>query len=45
MSQTPVINPKTKTKIRKFHGPGTLEKYEGKGEFYANLLRLRGLRS
>jgi hypothetical protein len=45
-SPTPAITPKTmNNKILKFHGPGALEKYPGKGEFYTNLLRRRGLGS
>ena len=44
-SQTPVITPKTmNNKILKFHGPGALEKYPGKGEFYAKYATPEGIR-
>jgi hypothetical protein len=43
-SQTPVICPKTMTKILKVHGPGALAKYKGKGEFNAEFATPEGIR-
>jgi hypothetical protein len=43
-SQTPVINPKTMRKILKVHGVGALEKYERKGEFYAEFATPEGIK-
>jgi hypothetical protein len=43
-SQTPVISPKTMTKILRVHGVGALEKYERKGEFYAKFATPEGIK-
>ncbi|MGA7384778.1 MAG: hypothetical protein WBW81_08855 [Methylocella sp.] len=43
-SPTPVITPKRMTKIRDVHGPGALEKYERKGEFYAKFATPEGIK-